>query len=182
MWLQAKLDKNLRASICSFRKNKLTLAATDSFRLAEYIIDLKKEDFGESYEKFIERNNAVIVPAQNSSRNCKKHPRIQRGERSKYIWAKARFFSKRMHSLYVSRLIDGKYPEYKQVIPKEFFTNFCLGREDFLKAVKAASVFSDSKSREIRLKIKSGEKKIQVGAQSVETGENISDVTVRCKS
>lgn len=78
--------------------------------------------------------------------------------------------------MYVSRLIDGKYPEYKQVVPKQFASNMVLAKEDLLRAVRTASIFSDSKSREIGVEIKKGEKKIKVAAQSVETGDNTNEI------
>jgi len=39
-----------------------------------------------------------------------------------------------------------------------------------------ASIFSDSKSREVKLKAREGEKKIKIEAQSVEAGENTTEV------
>lgn len=161
-----------------FSKDKITLAATDSFRLAEYAINLRKEDAGKCYEKFIEKNSAVIVPSrtlQEVARNVAE----SRGGKIKIFMGESQIFFEVDDAMYVSRLIDGKYPEYKQVIPKDFSSNLLLKREDFLKAVKAASIFSDSKSREVRIKMKSGEKKIQVSAESVEAGENTSDVEVK---
>lgn len=158
-----------------FSKDKLTLAATDSFRLAEFVINLKKEDFGESYGKFIEKNNSVIVPARTLQEVARSITDTEAGKIKIYI-GESQIFFEAGDILYVSRLIDGKYPEYKQVIPKQFVSSMSLGREDFLRAVKTASVFSDSKSREVRLKMKTGEKKIQISAQSVEAGENISEM------
>jgi len=89
----------------------------------------------------------------------------------KVYLAENQIFFETADVLFVSRLIDGKYPEYKQVVPKEFSLNMIAKKEDLLKAARLAGVFSDSKSREIRLKIDGGKGKIMVFAESVESGE-----------
>ena len=78
--------------------------------------------------------------------------------------------------MFVSRLIDGKYPEYKQVIPKEFASSLTAERDELMKAVRTASIFSDTKSREVKLKTVEKEKKLSIESQSVETGENTTEV------
>lgn len=170
--------QELTGIFVQFAKNKLTLAATDSFRLAEFTIDIKKEHFGKGYEKFLEKNNAVIVPArtlQEVARNITDSSE----SKVKIFMGESQIFFEVDDTLYVSRLIDGKYPEYKQVIPKEFSENILIAKDVFLKAVKMASIFSDSKSREVRMKMKSGEKTIQITAQSVEAGENTGDIPIQ---
>jgi DNA polymerase III subunit beta len=158
-----------------FSKNKLILAATDSFRLAECAIDLEKERISKNYEKFVEKTGAVIVPARTLQEVARSALDVVEGGIKLYM-GESQIFFESDDMMYVSRLIDGKYPEYKQVIPKEFSSSLILGKEEFLRAVKTASIFSDARSREIRIKVKSGEKNIQVSAQSVEAGENTSDV------
>ena len=51
------------------------------------------------------------------------------------------------------RLIDGKYPNYEAVIPKENPNQMQLGRVDFLNSVRRVSIFSNKTTHQIRLKI-----------------------------
>jgi len=51
------------------------------------------------------------------------------------------------------RLIDGKYPNYEAVIPKENPNQMQLGRIDFLNSVRRVSIFSNKTTHQIRLKI-----------------------------
>jgi len=166
--------QELTGIFIGFEKNNLVLAATDSFRLAEAIIKLGKENLTTEYQKYIDKNNSIIIPAK-TIQEVVRAITPESGKLKIYIGENQIFFEVD-DILFVSRLIDGKYPEYKQVIPKDFAANIELKREDFSKAVRVASIFSDSKSREVKMKVKEGEKKIQVEAQSVEAGENITEV------
>lgn len=150
-------------------ETKITLAATDSFRLSEAVIKLDKAKVTEDYKKYLAKNSAVIVPARTLSEIIRAIS--AEDENVKVYLAENQIFFETADVLFVSRLIDGKYPEYKQVVPKEFSLNMIVKKEDLLKAARLAGVFSDSKSREVRLKIDGGKGKIMVFAESVESGE-----------
>lgn len=152
-----------------FREERITLAATDSFRLSEATIKLNKVKTTEDYKKYLAKNSAVIVPARTLSEVIRAIS--AEDESVKVYLAENQIFFETADVLFVSRLIDGKYPEYKQVVPKEFSLNMIAKKEDLLKAARLAGVFSDSKSREVRLKIDGGKGKIIVFAESVESGE-----------
>jgi DNA polymerase III subunit beta len=152
-----------------FEDTKITLAATDSFRLSEAVIKLEKTKVTEDYKKYIAKNQSVIVPARTLSEVIRA---ISAEDESVKIYlAENQIFFETADILFVSRLIDGKYPEYKQVVPKEFSLNIVAKKDDLLKAARLAGVFSDSKSREVRLKIEGEKGKIAVFAESVESGE-----------
>jgi len=53
----------------------------------------------------------------------------------------------------VCRLIDGKYPNYEAVIPKENPNKLTVDRASFLNSVKRVSIFSSKTTHQIRLKI-----------------------------
>jgi DNA polymerase-3 subunit beta len=152
-----------------FGETKITLAATDSFRLSEAVIKLDKAKITEDYKKYLAKNSAVIVPARTLSEVIRAIS--AEDESVKVYLAENQIFFETADVIFVSRLIDGKYPEYKQVVPKEFSLNMIAKKEDLLKAARLAGVFSDSKSREVRLKIDGGKGKIAVFAESVESGE-----------
>ena len=152
-----------------FRETEITLAATDSFRLSEAVIKLDKTKITEDYKKYLAKNSAVIVPARTLSEVIRAVS--AEDENVKVYLAENQIFFETSDVLFVSRLIDGKYPEYKQVVPKEFSLNMIAKKEDLLKAARLAGVFSDSKSREVRLKIDGGKGRITVFAESIESGE-----------
>jgi DNA polymerase III subunit beta len=155
-------------------EKSIEIAATDSFRLAEGKIFLGKGDAQTDYKTYLAKNNALIIPA----RTIMEVIRNISGEDSKikvYLGENQIFFETE-DSLFVSRLIDGRYPEYKQVVPHEFSSSIIIKREVLLKAVKMASIFSDNNSREVRLIVKTASKKVVIEAQSVESGENVAEI------
>lgn len=60
----------------------------------------------------------------------------------------------------ICRLIDGKYPNYEAVIPKENPNKLLIDRIQFLNSVKRVSIFSNKTTHQIRLKIAGAELKI----------------------
>ena len=51
------------------------------------------------------------------------------------------------------RLVEGKYPNYEAVIPKENPNVMQIGRADFLNSVRRVSIFSNKTTHQVRLKI-----------------------------
>ena len=60
----------------------------------------------------------------------------------------------------ISRLIDGRFPNYQQVIPKDKGTRVKLPRIDFLQMVKRASLITDDKSNSVKFQFNPGQLKI----------------------
>jgi len=63
-------------------------------------------------------------------------------------------------SILVCRLIDGKYPNYEAVIPKENPNKLTLERNSFSNSVRRVSIFSSKTTHQIRLKMAGTELKI----------------------
>ena len=57
-------------------------------------------------------------------------------------------------SILISRLIDGKYPNYEAVIPKENPNELTIEKDVFLNSLKRVSIFSNKTTHQIKLKIK----------------------------
>jgi len=56
-------------------------------------------------------------------------------------------------TLIISRLIEGEFPNYAQVIPEEKKTKITIKREAFLRAVKRASLFTTTEAPSIKLEV-----------------------------
>ncbi len=80
----------------------------------------------------------------------------------------------------ISRLIDGNYPDYEQIIPKSAETELSISKTQFMNAVKLVSTFS-GKVHDIRLKLKEGAKAIEIYSASQQLGENAYLVPVKAK-
>jgi DNA polymerase-3 subunit beta len=75
-----------------------------------------------------------------------------------------------------SRLVDGQYPDYTQIIPKEFKTSALFSTSQLVKEIKAASLFTTSGVNAISLDLNSSENSIGVSSTSTQTGEYASEI------
>lgn len=66
----------------------------------------------------------------------------------------------------VCRLIDGKYPNYEAVIPKENPNKLVIDRIQFLNSVRRVSIFSNKTTHQIRLKIAGAE--LNISAEDID--------------
>ncbi len=72
-------------------------------------------------------------------------------------------------SFIISRLIEGEYPNYKNVIPARSTSGVKVSREDFLSAARRASIFTDQDSLAVKLSIK--KKKMTISKNTPYLGE-----------
>ena len=129
----------LNGILFSFQENKLTAVATDGRRLA--LVDLELE-FPRSQEI------DVIVPT-------KAVLEIQRLVKDdgdvKVSIGENQIAFELNDALLVSKLIEGNYPNYRQVIPAEAKERITLEREVFLNAVRRVSLLASEKSNSVKL-------------------------------
>lgn len=74
----------------------------------------------------------------------------------------------------VSQLIEGRFPDYDQIIPKSYDTQTTVGTNEFLKACRAANIFARSEANIIRVRV--GEDRMVIAASSAEMGDNVSEI------
>ena len=151
------------------QKNEVHIAATDSFRLAEAVISLKKEK-EQLYDIFTDKTTSIIVPLNTFSEVF----RVIGNETQeiKVGIEESQIFFQVDNVRIVSRLINGKYPEYRQIIPQQFTTRVSLEKDAALRAVKIAGIFTNSKSGEVKFVIDAKSNKVTVESRAEEVGEN----------
>lgn len=66
----------------------------------------------------------------------------------------------------ICRLIDGKYPNYEAVIPKENPNKLTISRSQILNSVRRVSIFSNKTTHQIRLKIAGAE--LNISAEDID--------------
>lgn len=155
-----------------FQKNTLKLVSTDSFRLAEKTIYFKKESAKET---------SFILPAKTARELISIF--AERREKTKiYISPTQVIFDyspegqpQEPHIQLVSRVIDGEYPKYQDVIPSSPKTKAIVDREEFLNHIKAASVFA-GKTNDVSLVLDPLKQQIEISARSADVGENNSSL------
>jgi len=141
----------------SFRDGKITLVATDGRRLAMMESDL---DFPASHE------TDVIVP----TKAVQELLRLlgDEGEVLVQLSDSQIAFTVGEHLL-ITKLIEGNYPNYRQVIPGDSTERIELPREAMFETVRRVSLLSSDKSNSVKLVF--GENRIEVTANSPDVGE-----------
>ncbi len=146
-----------------FEETQLSLAATDSFRLAEEIIPYTRGNLNQEH-------SSLIIPTQTLqevSRSLSSEV-----EEIKMAVEENQLFFELGNIQVVSRIINGKFPDYKQIIPESFQVRAVFEKESFLRSLKIASTLSSYTAGEIALVLNPEEKNCTVIARSQEMGEN----------
>ena len=114
-----------------------TFAATDSYRLAERRIPLGAGSVRESRSIVPARSMLEISRIVSSYRD-----EMAGGEDVIWTFTDNQLVVTLGNVEVVTRLIEGSFPPYQDIIPKAFRTEAVLQRTELLKAVRAASLFS----------------------------------------
>ncbi len=72
----------------------------------------------------------------------------------------------------VARLIEGKYPDYKKLIPPTFASSATLKKEDLVNITKVSSLFAREAAGSITVKVDEKTKQISVRSVASQVGEN----------
>ncbi|HEY3757788.1 MAG TPA: DNA polymerase III subunit beta [Opitutaceae bacterium] len=151
----------------NFRDAKLSLVATDGRRLA---VVSKEMEIPEA------NAGAIILPAKTVSELTRL---LDKGEKVKINFNERKCTfqigtdkdgSGLVDSVYLySKVVEGNYPNYGQVIPKETHQRIKLERELFLQCVHRAALVCSEKSNSVRIKLSSN--LLEITAQSPDFGE-----------
>lgn len=161
-----------------FRGDLIKMTATDSFRLAEKTISL-------SSPLPADKSYSVIIP-QKTAREIGGVLGGRSGDLKVFFGPNQIMFefpmSETDHPLIqiTSRLIEGEYPNYQEIIPKKYETHVVLEKNEFLNQIKAASLFSGRIS-EIKLKIDPSKKGVDILSQNLGAGEYKSFVSAKIR-
>jgi len=147
----------LNGVLFSFKDNKLTLVATDGRRLAMVDIDL---EFPRSHE------GDIIVPTK-AVTELQRLLTEEGDLRVSVSTGQIAFDLEK--ALLVSKLIEGNYPNYRQVIPSEMKERVTLERETFLNSLRRVSLLASDKSNSIKLNF--SKNNIDITANTPEVGE-----------
>jgi len=153
-------------------EEKITFAAADAFRLAVRVAPLPGDDHP---------RGDILVPARTLTELARILPSegqvemIVTPNRSQVL-----FHTPQLDL--VSRLIEGTFPNYRQIIPKESTTHARVVTKEFAEAAKRAALFARDSSNITRVKINAGANdglepgSITVEATAEDLGDNVSTI------
>ncbi len=162
----------LNGIFISLKDHKMTMVATDGRRLA--LVD-EEADVPENSQ------GDFIIPAKTV--NELNRLLMDKGELDIRITENQASFTLRDEkgagALIVSKLIEGNYPNYRQVIPAETKERVPLNREEFLHALRRAEIMTSDKANSVKLSF--GKNKLEITANSPEVGEAKESLAVNYK-
>jgi DNA polymerase-3 subunit beta len=146
----------------------LTLAAADGFRLAVRTLKLKKKA-GEKQE--------VIVPAKALSELNRLLQDQDEPVQMTFNANKTQVLFRLKDVELVAQLIQGTFPDYSRLIPKEWGSRAVVEVRDFLQETKIASIFARDGSGIVRITFQAGDAgapgQMTVSARAEEIGDNM---------
>jgi DNA polymerase-3 subunit beta len=139
---------------------ELCAAATDSYRLAEKVISKNKQDVN------------LLIPA------TAMHDLLRiLGDTNEPV----RITHNEQQVLFevgdielITRLVDGKYPDYRKLIPKEFSSSVMVKRSEFVNVTKVSSLFARESAGSVTIHLDEETQTLSIHSIASQLGENTS--------
>lgn len=129
---------------CQLSEEDLTFVATDAHKLVRY---RRTDSNATGSSSFILPKKALILLKNN----------LKGDEELQVSYNESNAVFSFNDSVLICRLIDGKYPNYEAVIPKENPNVLTIDRQSFLGSIKRVSIFANKTTHQVKLKITGSE-------------------------
>jgi len=174
--LAAAIDNTrpvLSGVLFKFEKNNLKLAATDSYRLAEKTLKISKGT--KTVDSFIVPARTILEVGKLIKDAAEKTDVCFDGNQVLFNFGSIHL---------ISRLIDGQYPNYEQIIPSDFESKITVEKNEFHNICKVASLFARESANSIKLSVKPNKSKegqgvLSITGQGAQIGESVSKIPVK---
>lgn len=145
----------------------LVLAATDGYRLSE--------------RKLVKTTSEVsaIIPTQTLQEVLRTI--TDDGEEVDILFDETQVRFRINEAEIISRLIDGNFPDYRQLVPKKSDTRIEINKADFVRIVKVAGLFARESGGSITLTANEEAKSVSIHSIASQLGENTSEATADIK-
>lgn len=167
----SEIRPEISGILFDFQLTVLKLVATDSFRLAE------KSIYSNQFSTNFNRGFKVIVPIKTVQEIIRIFP--SKNSINIYIDPNQIAFKNEDLEL-ISRIIEGEYPDYEQIVPKDGEMEININKNHFINALKLVSNFS-SRINDIKFKLGDGKKVLEVYSANQYLGENNYFIPVKSK-
>ncbi len=144
-------------------EGKLYIAATDSYRLAEKNLGSNKEEV------------QLLIPA--SAMHDLLRVVGDGNDPVKVTHNEQQVLFQVGDVELVTRLVDGKYPDYRKLIPSSFATEATLKRADFVNVTKVSSLFARESAGSVTIEVDEAKGEISIRSVASQLGENTATAT-----
>ena len=154
----------LHAVLFVLHEKRLTLVATDSYRLAEASLALEKETEG---------TYSLIVPIRTAQQVLRAFQGLSEEETVEIRTNDNQVQFSAGQTEIVSRLVAGQYPDYKQIIPVNFSTTITIKNSDLVRGLRSTSLFCQPGINDVKFLFVPETSEIQLRAQNATAGDNL---------
>ncbi len=162
----------LTGVLAELSENGLTMAAADGFRLSVRSVHLAKP---------AAEATTVIIPARALQELARISVDEENAVRMTISSNRNQVFFHMSNVDLVSQLVEGTFPDYRQILPKSFGTRTVVDTSEFLQAVKVAHFFARDSANIVRLRITPDDEasagNLSISATSPELGDNVTQMT-----
>lgn len=148
-------------------EGELILAATDGYRLSE--------------RKLVKTTSEVsaIIPTQTLQEVLRTI--VDDGEEVDILFDETQVRFRINEAEIISRLIDGNFPDYRQLIPKKSDISVIIDKTEFVRIVKIAGLFARETGGSITLTADNEKKNLTIHSIASQLGENTSEAPATVK-
>ncbi len=161
----------LTGVLAEISSDNLTMAAADGFRLS-----VRNAELSESAPS----SSSVIIPAKALQELARVSAEEDEPIRMTIASNRSQVYFRMTNIDLVSQLVEGNFPDYKQIIPQSSATHIVVDADEMLKAVKIASFFARDAANVVRVRVTPGEQgiggRVTVMATSAELGDNVTEI------
>lgn len=165
--LKDTTKRNLNGVFFKFEGNKIEAVATDAHRLAYYKADIKTG---------VKSKFDYIIPLKTINEIVKVLSDDETKEITINFYDKVIEFQMENMEI-VSRIIDENYPNYNQVIPKDFHMEASVNKDEFAAAIRRAATITSDKSKIVIIKLEKN--KLVINAQAQDEGEAFEEIEIK---
>jgi DNA polymerase-3 subunit beta len=158
----SELRPELNSVAMTFNLESLVFAATDSFRLAEKT--LQNHEFKTS----LSRDVFCLIPLKSVQELLRV---LKDGEEVTIHLDQNQILFKAEQFEFISRLLQGSFPDYKKVIPEKYGAEAVLKKEELAGALKLTGILSP-KISEVKIKFLENKKAMEIFSVEESVGEN----------
>jgi DNA polymerase-3 subunit beta len=148
-------------------EGELAMAATDSYRLAEKLLGDNKQEV------------QLLIPAS-AMQDLLRVLGDSDEEMTVTHDEQQALFSVGDVEL-VTRMVDGKYPDYRKLIPEKFATEARLSRADLLNVTKVSSLFARESAGSVTIDVDDVAKQLSIRSVASQLGENTATAPAKVK-
>jgi len=162
--------------LSELKRGKVLLVGTDSYRLAQKTLSVDKAAVNLEALQVAGGIEAIIIPKSTVQELVRDLGDEE--ESLEMTMAENQILFNFGSASILSRLIEGNYPDYKQIIPEKFASQSIINIKDIANAVRIAGFFSASSNNSVKFAIGT-DHRIEISSEAGELGDNNSKVEAK---